>query len=108
VLIDLREDILDETPGRGLILHHRRVDSYEEGEALPRLKVELMAKIEAVLAATERPSSARNLLLDYSDPLSPQSRRKFWGAIERVILTEPDGEPYDTGWLVLVQEPAIQ
>jgi hypothetical protein len=47
-------------------------------------------------------------LLNYKDPLSPESNTNYWGAVERVILTRPGGEKQDTGWIVLVQEPVAR
>jgi hypothetical protein len=74
----------------------------------------LLVQIDQLLAAEDeaapqtqdaRGLTRRNLLLDYTDPLSDDSKRKYRGAFERVILTHPGGQLQDTGWLVLVQEP---
>jgi serine/threonine protein kinase len=107
VLIDLRDDYLSGAPQRGLILHHRRSEQFGKDAPPQRLSGEMLARIDAVLAA-QKPTGnqqRQNFLGEYADPLSTGSERKYWGAVERVILTQPSGERRDTGWLVLVQEP---
>jgi serine/threonine protein kinase/class 3 adenylate cyclase/type II secretory pathway pseudopilin PulG len=114
VLVDMRDDYLSGQPQRGLILHHRRSDQFRKGEPPQRLSAEMLTRIDAVLAAqeqTRRPNQdvaqlpPQNFLGEYSDPLAADSQQKYWGAVERVILSPPGGEQRDTGWLVLVQEP---
>jgi serine/threonine protein kinase len=110
VLFDLRRDYLDEgQPNRGLILHHTRAESFEEDMRPVRINSELLDQIKKVLAEADRASSqTRNLLLDYEDPLSTKSKRKFWGALERVTPSESVDDQGNSGWVVLVQEPAAQ
>jgi serine/threonine protein kinase/class 3 adenylate cyclase len=116
VLIDLRNDYLEGSQKRGLILHHRRSERFGKGEPPQRLSAELLTKIDELLAAEDeaRPRThdvgqpRRNLLLDYTDPLSLDSKQKYRGAIERVILAQPGGVQRNTGWLVLVQEPVMR
>jgi hypothetical protein len=98
---------------KGLILHHGRGGQFGKDEPPQRISAEMLARIEEVLAteasqtkggatAQRQPS---HFLGEYSDPLSEGSEQKYWGAVERVVLTQPGGERRDTGWLVLVQEP---
>ena len=105
---------LDGVPKRGLILHHRRSEQFQKGEPPPRLSAEMLARIDAALSGQQ--SAGRSsmeggkalpaiLLGEYIDPLSGNSKQKYWGAVERVILNQPGGGRIDTGWLVLVQEP---
>jgi hypothetical protein len=113
VLIDLRDDYLEGNQMRGVILHHRRSERFGKGEPPQRLSAELLAKIDELLAAEDSAAARgqdlaqqrRNLLLDYRDPLSADSKQTYRGAIERVILAQPGGGQRDIGWLVLVQEP---
>jgi serine/threonine protein kinase/class 3 adenylate cyclase len=107
VLIDLRRDNIEGDLLRGLILHHLRNETFHEARP-PRLHVELLERIDRIQADSAAAQSRSNLLLNYRDPLSEDGRRTYWGAVERVILTGPDGERLDTGWLVLVQEPALR
>ena len=98
---------------RGLILHHRRSEKFRKGEPPPRLSEEMLARIDTALSIEGRGSassgpmkpSPATLLGEYADPLADGSRQAYWGAVERVIVTQPGSEPQDTGWLVLVQEP---
>jgi serine/threonine protein kinase len=105
VLVDLRQDNVEDAPRRGLILHHLRSESFRR-EQPPRLGAALLDRIDRLIAEQQPQSPRNNLLLDYTDPLSEDSRRMYWGAVERVVLSRPAGEERDTGWLVLVQEPA--
>jgi serine/threonine protein kinase/class 3 adenylate cyclase len=113
VLVDLRNDYFDGSRNRGLILHHRRSERFRKGEPPQRLSPKLLATIDDLLAAEDEAQSQdrgagqvrRNLLLDYTDPLSDDSKLAYRGAIERVTLTWPGGGQQDTGWLVIVQEP---
>lgn len=115
VLVDMEEDYLDGVPRRGLILHHNRSDSFGKDAPPRRLDSKLLGRISQILAqrddvrrakpARQTPATALNLIADYADPLSPESARKYWGAIEPVVVNLPGGTSFDTGWVVIVQEP---
>jgi serine/threonine protein kinase/class 3 adenylate cyclase len=106
VLIDRRKDNIEGEERRGLILHHRRDERFGQGQPPPRVDEKLLARIEGIFEAIDNGETETNLLLNYKDPLSGDGGPTYWGAVERVFLPRPGGEQRDTGWVVLVQEPA--
>jgi serine/threonine protein kinase/class 3 adenylate cyclase len=107
VLIDLRPTSLEGAPAhRGLILHHRA--RLPLGRDQPALWVgsEVMARIDELLAAAKAADSRGSIRLpQYRDPDLTRNEL-YWGAIKPVVEQRPDGEVFETAWLVLVQEPA--
>src|SRR5690606_11265533 len=114
LLVDLRDDQIEGTSRRGLVLHHRDLEHVSGGEQPPRLSAELLEKIDAMLgqASGSQPpggsaSPARyreRLVTGYPDPLGRTSRR-YEGAIEPVVITTREGQTLETEWIVLVQQP---
>jgi hypothetical protein len=107
VLIDLRETKLEDTPPRrGLILHHHGRPPLARGEPAPWVGPELMVRIDEELAnANAAGTRGARPLSTYRDE-DVTGGKAFWGAMKPVVQQRPDGEVFDTRWLVLVQEPA--
>lgn len=103
VLIDLREESIDEERRRGLVLHHQRRRALGE-EQPPWVSEALLARIDQVLATVPTEAGNPAMLMDYRDEVVTGGRR-YWGAMRRVINPRPERTLRDTGWVVLVQEP---
>lgn len=103
VLIDLREDFLEKTPKHGLILNH-------EQQSLWKKKTPLRIDPK-VLDATAR-EEEDNFIADFHDPLSVDPRTTYWGVFEPINFQYKDstGSTVErpTGWMVLVQTPAVK
>jgi hypothetical protein len=104
MLIDLRNDWVEPTKDRGLVLHHPQM---EDGEFV-RLDKELLAKIDAAkpLEATDF-DGEEYFLTGYSDPVDGEGGKKYWGVFEPVryaIDQGANGGKDRFGWIVLVQK----
>mgnify|MGYP002682771823 CR=1 FL=1 len=105
MLIDLRDDWIDPTKDRGLVLHHPRM---EEGKFV-RLDKELLGKIDAANPlGAENFDGEEHFLTGYLDPVDGEKGQKYWGVFEPVRYaidqgSEADGDRF--GWIVLVQKP---
>jgi hypothetical protein len=106
LLIDLRNDEIEKTSRRGLILHHRDLGSVSGGEAPPRLSAELLERIDSLRKESEAGTGLyrERLLTSYPDPLGRSSAR-YMGAFEPVEITTREGQKLETDWIVLVQQP---
>jgi serine/threonine protein kinase/class 3 adenylate cyclase len=97
ILVDMRDDYIEQTAKQGLILHHPRENEWNETELPPRVSPEVLA------AFKQEPSG---FLPSYADPLSPAQQR-FWGAYEPVVYQlQGESTPRTTGWVVLAQREA--
>lgn len=92
MLVDLREDNVEETGHRGLLLHHRDLSRYQTLDHPLRLSPDLLAQIEL----------KKEMLENYSDPLH-RDKARYWGAVEPVVISSRN-EKRDTQWVVIVQE----
>jgi hypothetical protein len=101
VLIDLRNDYVDQQPRRGLILHHNDLPDRKPGEPPPRVSRQLLAEIETLLARP--PGEGPRVLGPYADLLG-RSNRKYRGVVHPVVISRRGTGERDTRWLVLVQE----
>ena len=105
MLIDLRDDWVEPTKDRGLVLHHPEMD---EGKFV-RLDKELLAKIDAANPlGAEDFDGEEHFLTGYFDPVDGESGKKYWGVFEpvRYAIDQGEGENTDRfGWIVLVQQP---
>jgi serine/threonine protein kinase/class 3 adenylate cyclase len=102
VLIDLRNDEIEGTPKRGLILHH---PSQKQGE-LKRIDEKLLTQILEAQPFSRKFRSEESFLSGYSDPFNPD--QLYWGAFQPIVLKalqsqEAGGSAPDSGWIVLVQ-----
>lgn len=106
VLVDLREDFLDETEPsaqRGLILNHPLKNLWKDTDHPKRVLPEVLAAMEA---------SGDHFIANFRDPLSIDARAIYWGVFEPVTYTVQDvltgsAKTLNAGWVVLVQSPAI-
>ena len=103
VLVDLREDYIEGTPKRGMILNHELQSLWKE-EFPPRVD-------PLVLAASKNDKD--NFVAGYHDPLSIDQRTTYWGAFELVNYRTRDATPgrevvHSSGWMVLVQTEAMK
>lgn len=107
VLIDLRETSLEDAPPRrGLILHHHARPPMRRNQPAPWVGTELMSRIDQLLdAAKDNGARGAIPLPEYRDP-DLTGGEPYWGAMKPVDEHRPDGEVFETRWLVLVQEPA--
>jgi serine/threonine protein kinase/class 3 adenylate cyclase len=105
VLIDLRDDWVEPTKDRGLVLHHPEMD---EGNFV-RLDKELLGKIDAANPLeAEDFDGEEHFLTGYFDPVDGENGKKYWGVFEpvRYAIDQGEGENTDRfGWIVLVQQP---
>ncbi len=109
MLVDLRPDYIEKTVtgdavrNHGLILHHSKV----ERGTLARIPAELLTLINKAEPMSNADfDGAKNFLVDYDDPLNPDSGKKYWGAFEPVRYQIGDvavGPADRVGWIVLVQ-----
>lgn len=112
VLIDLRTDWIDRKEQTGLILHHPRL---EKGKTA-RLDPELLDRINKANPNSDPDFDGSKHFIDgegYSDPLSPDTTVKYWGAFEPVRyevgdVKEGAGPTDRVGWVVIVQKPMLQ
>lgn len=115
VLIDLRNDYVEVDPQhdnqplqrRGMILHHPRQSLWEDDNRPPRIDPKVLAAMDAT------PAHQGGFVDGYHDPLPVQSQTLYWGAFEPVTYEVEDistgkKEFPDSGWVVLVQERAIE
>lgn len=107
VLLDLRESAIDGPPRRGLILHRQAPEAFRRGEKPPFIGSQLLARIDATIAEHTTKNQGSIMLTNYRDD-SLTDDLLYWGALKRVIDRRPDGEVFDTQWLVLVQEPVAR
>ena len=103
VLIDLRQDTIEDEPKRGLILHHPDLPKRQPGTPPIRLSDKLLTRADELLASP-REDNAPLVLDDYADPLG--GGRTYWGAIHPVVIRRRNDADIDTRWMVLVQELA--
>jgi hypothetical protein len=104
VLVDLREDRLEQTPRRGLVLHHPRLQEADESaKATPlRLRPDL---VQLLLDRTRDQTASEELISNYADPADPTAP-PLLAAFEPVRIKGRSEEVAETGWAVIVQEPA--
>jgi hypothetical protein len=108
VLIDLREASVDGQTRRGLVLHHQRQDSYQEGESPPWIESQLLDRIDALVESAKSAAPGQgSMLVDYRDE-ALTGDKEYWGALRPVVDSRPEGHVGDTRWLVLVQEPVLR
>jgi serine/threonine protein kinase/class 3 adenylate cyclase len=104
MLIDLRDDWVEPTKDRGLVLHYPQM---EDGEFV-RLDKELLAKIDAAKPLeAEDFDGEQHFLTNYFDPVKGEQGPKYWGVFEPVryaIDQGADGDNDRFGWIVLVQK----
>jgi serine/threonine protein kinase/class 3 adenylate cyclase len=105
MLIDLRDDWVEPTKDRGLVLHHPRM---KDGEFV-RLDKELLGKIDAANPLKSQDfDGEEHFLTGYSDPVDGENGQKYWGVFEPVRYAIDQGAEGDndrSGWIVLVQKP---
>ncbi|WP_442484643.1 protein kinase domain-containing protein [Aeoliella sp. SH292] len=99
LLVDLREDEIDGTPQRGLILHHNHMADPSELGNQKRLSPELLAQVEEALKSGD----TVRIIEDYPDPLG--RKKRYWCAVAPVEVKLENDEVIPTDWVVLVQEP---
>jgi hypothetical protein len=108
VLLDLREASVDGQTRRGLVLHHQRQDSYQEGESPPWIASDLLDRIDALVESAKSAAPGQgSMLVDYRDE-ALTGDKEYWGALRPVVDSRPEGHVGDTRWLVLVQEPVLR
>ena len=101
VLVDLRHDVPEQ---RGLLLHHRELEEYENPENPFRLPAELLRKVDAALKQKRSDGSPlKPIIRGYGDLLQRPGRGLYVGAVEPVVIRGPEQRD-ETGWLVIVQE----
>ena len=103
VLVDLREDYLEGTGKRGLILNHEHQSLWKR-KIPPRVDPKVLAAMEV---------EEDHFVADYHDPLSIDPRTIYWGVFEPVHYQFTDPTTGGTvkkpsGWMVLVQTPAMK
>jgi hypothetical protein len=104
VLIDLRQDNLEQAPHRGLLLHHPRLQKADDRvKATPlRLRPDL---VQRLLDRARRQTPSDDLVPGYVDPAHPAAT-PLLAAFEPVRIKGRSEEVAETGWAVIVQEPA--
>jgi len=108
VLIDLRQSVIDGQHRRGLVLHRQTHNAATPEDTATWVGPELLARIDDLLAKDKSaPASTSIFLSDYRDP-AITGGKPYWGAIEPVVDHRADEPPFNTGWLVLVQEPVTR
>ncbi|GIW80992.1 MAG: hypothetical protein KatS3mg105_2799 [Gemmatales bacterium] len=105
VLVDTRNDAIEQKSG--LIMHHpllasRQVDGNNVPYRLPPSFVQKMLRQSAERYVDE--GSAVILMHDYLDPVTPG--RHWLAAYEPVIVKGRPAKVANTGWFVIIQEPA--
>jgi hypothetical protein len=121
VLVDTRDDQVEDKPQNGLILHHpllrsgRHQRSSARQEPMfriqPRLAVRLKQICERGALEAGDPSVARGSLgidASYHDPLASLDARGVTAAFEPVRIESRSPGLRDTGWVVIVQESPLQ
>lgn len=104
VLIDMRESTIDETPRRGLILHHQHEDVFGKGAPPPWVGSEALARIEELLKKIGAETAEHSaMLVDYRDD-ALTSGKLYSGALQPLV-DDRDEVVRDSHWVVLVQEP---
>ena len=100
LLIDLRQDKIEDEPKRGLILHHSRQnpETLNQVRKPVRISPELLAKVNEALSS----SSKAKIIEDYPDPLGGSTH--YWCAVTAVQVRFGSEEVVPTDWAVLVQE----
>lgn len=93
VLIDTREDV---NRKRGLIVRH---PSLEDPGTDPPL-----AYADDVVKWADAKDGAFPNEQDYRDPVGGKYAGEWLASAERVIVRPEEGNPLDTGWVILVQE----
>jgi serine/threonine protein kinase/class 3 adenylate cyclase len=109
-LVDLREETIEnekgqEEHGRGLVLHIQERGEPSGGRSSPWIGSELLEQIEK---ATESANAGTNdvaVLPTYRDA-ALTGGRKYLGAVKLLVDPRPERDVRNTGWLVLVQQPA--
>jgi hypothetical protein len=106
VLIDLRNDFVEGTPKRGLILHHPRLEKDKPSRVGP----EFLARIDEAKPLTRPNFDGKDFFQSgYRDPIAGEKGPKYWGVFEpvRYKIGDPaeEGASDRFGWLVLVQTP---
>ncbi|MBA4187184.1 MAG: hypothetical protein C0467_04115 [Planctomycetaceae bacterium] len=95
VLIDTRADA---TGKRGLIVRHPYLDELQPGaEMLPHYCNEVVEWSDS----GKQPFASE---LTYDDPVGGNYSGDWLASVERVIVRPEEGNPVDTGWVILVQE----
>lgn len=95
VLIDTRPDT---TGRRGLVVRHPYLDDLPDGHELQPVYCDPVVRW-ADSNATEFPEED-----DYRDPVGGAFDGAWLASVERVVVRPEDGNPIDTGWVILVQE----
>ena len=105
VLVDLRESTIDGQTRRGLVLNHQSEKAYREGQQVPWVDSELLARIDKTLESLvgEGPEGV-GMLNDYRDAALTDDN-PYRGVLKPVIDARPDEPVRDYRWLVIVQEP---
>jgi hypothetical protein len=108
VIIDSRESSLARPPRRGLILHRQKPTTFRRDQPIPWVGIDLFVKIKDLVAGGQDGAPRGAVpLVDYSDP-EVTGRERHLGAVRPVVEPRADGEPFNTQWLVLVQEPVAR
>ena len=103
VLIDMRVDYLEDTPRQGLILNHRHQSIWKH-DYPPRVSDRALSVLKA---------DNEHFIAGYVDPLSLKEQATYWGAFQPIMHRLPDSATtrevkVDSGWVVLVQMPAME
>jgi hypothetical protein len=131
VLIDTREDEVEDEPRGGLVLHHPRLNAAQQrqlvagddsflrippalNENLRRLRklrhreAGLSAQAPASQPELNRAELAGSLISNYYDPVAPENSRPVTATFEPVRIEGRSPEVLDTGWIVGVHEDPLQ
>jgi tRNA A-37 threonylcarbamoyl transferase component Bud32 len=103
LLIDLREDQLGDQPQRGLVIHHPRLQQAAAADAPLRLRPDLVEFLRDRSQA--RSGSGDNLIPGYTDS-AQATPAPMLAAFESVRIHGRSPDVADTGWVIVVQEPA--
>ena len=103
VLVDLRDDYLEGTARRGLILNHELQNNWKQ-EAPPRVASEVLDAVQ---------NETGHFVAGYRDPFASDHRTTHWGVCELVNYRTKDvvtGQEtvQPSGWMVLVQTEAMR
>jgi serine/threonine-protein kinase len=105
VLIDLREDNLENEGRRGLVLHHPRLQQADDHAKATPLRLHATL-VRLLLDRTRTPTpAAADLIPGYLDP-ADSAAPPHLAAFEPVRIKGRSEEVAQTGWAVIVQEPA--
>ncbi|MCI0685052.1 MAG: serine/threonine protein kinase [Gemmataceae bacterium] len=111
VLLDTKEDQLEGSPQRGLILQHpwfEELRSKQSGK-LPMLRLapQQLKRLEELRKARlhpETPANGNDVDTNYQDPAGGDYAGRWLAAFEPVIIQGRTEKTKDTGWAVIVQE----